>query len=195
MYIDALTISDEYKNYASPRNKVSRMNRSGDLIRIRRGLYLKKNDPDISLRILANIIYGPSYISYKYAMSYHGLIPEQVKSITSAVFRKNKTKTFRTPLSEFRYYLIPVDAYPYGVMRLPEGQSFFLIASPEKALCDTIIKVRPVGSRKDFEILLHENLRIEREDVLNLDAGAIGFLAPLYRRTNVNQLKSYRKKR
>lgn len=188
-------MSDELKDYASPRNKVSRMNRTGDLIRIRRGLYMKEGDPDISRRILANIIYGPSYISFEYALSYHGLIPEQVKSITSAVFRKNKTKTYRTPLGEFHYYLVPDAAYPYGIMRLPEGRSFFLVASPEKALCDTLIKVKPAGSRRDFESLLYEDLRIDRDDVLNLDAKAIGFIAPLYRRTNVNHLKSHMRER
>ena len=48
-------------------------------MRIRKGLYAfgePLRRAPISRELLANLIYGPSYISLDYALSYHGLIPE-----------------------------------------------------------------------------------------------------------------------
>ena len=49
----------------------------------------------IQLEVLANLIYGPSYVSYEYALTYYGLIPERVFEVTSATTQKNKM--FNTP--------------------------------------------------------------------------------------------------
>ena len=171
------------------------MNRSGDLLRIRRGLYIRKDDPEIPRSALAGIIYGPSYLSFEYALSIHGLIPERVEVVTSAVYGKNKTKTFRTPLGEFRYYLVPEKAYPYGVERITEGPSPYLLATAEKSLCDTLIRMAPVAGYREMEDILIAGLRMERDDISKLDLEAIRFLAPLYRRSNVNALQTYLEKR
>ena len=194
MYIDTLSLEEDLKDYDSPRNKASRMNRAGEISRIRRGLYVRKDDPDITKHVLANVIYGPSYISFEYALSYHGLIPERVKIVSPAAFEKNKTKIYRTTMGEFHYFPLTAAVYPHGILRIPEGRLHFLIASVEKAVCDTLIKVKPVETIKELEILLYENFRIDREDIVNLDDGAINFLSSLYRRTNVKVLSNYLKK-
>ena len=60
------------------------------LIKIRNGLYeTEANTPSY---LLAGSIYGPSYISFEYALSYYGLIPERVTTITCATFNKRKEK-------------------------------------------------------------------------------------------------------
>lgn len=91
-----LMVMDELKNYASPKARLTRMLKSGELVQIRRGLFL--DNTHISPRVLAPVIYGPSYISFQYALSGASLIPERVPVITSATFNKNKDKLFRTPL-------------------------------------------------------------------------------------------------
>lgn len=93
-------VIEELKDYGAPKARITRMMKSGALIQIKRGLYVNKRS--VSRRVLASMLYGPSYISFEYALSAAGLIPERVEVITSACFRKNRNKIFRTPLGEFR---------------------------------------------------------------------------------------------
>ena len=76
--------------YASPKSKLTTLIKSGELIRVKRNLYLPGNESDYSVMTLANIIYGHSYISFETALSYYNLIPETVYSIMSATYKKNK---------------------------------------------------------------------------------------------------------
>lgn len=115
-----MALSQELQNYASPKSRLTRMIRHGDVVQARRGLYLGR-DETYSIKSLANVIYGPSCISFEYALSYHGLIPERVDSVTSATFNKNKNKSFATPLGVFYYYYLPVRVYPYDIVRLQEN--------------------------------------------------------------------------
>jgi len=59
-YLDTLYISDQLKDYASPGAKLTTMIQSGELIKIRRGLYIPGDRKGYSVKILANKIYGPS---------------------------------------------------------------------------------------------------------------------------------------
>ena len=52
------------------------------------GLY--ETNSNTPAHLLAGSIYGPSYISFKYALSFYGLIPEHVTTITYATFDKKK---------------------------------------------------------------------------------------------------------
>ena len=63
-----------------------------------------------------------------------------------------------------------------------ENNQSYLIATPEKALCDTLYKTRGISSVKALRELLFEDWRMEREAVLSLDRASIIFLAPLYRK-------------
>ena len=53
--------------------------------------------------LLAGSIYGPSYISFEFALSYYGLIPEAVHVVTCASFEKKKKKTYDTIFGTFTY--------------------------------------------------------------------------------------------
>jgi len=69
-----------------PRDKISDLLKKGTIIRVKKGLYVFGEDnrkKPYSKEILANLIYGPSYISLDYALQYHGLIPERVEAVTS----------------------------------------------------------------------------------------------------------------
>ena len=80
-YPDFLFLMDHLKPYASPRAKLTQMIKSGEIIKVRRGLYVWPPPASWSLKTLANKIYGPSYISFEYALSYHQMIPERVEMI------------------------------------------------------------------------------------------------------------------
>ena len=104
-YTDALVWLGGTRN--AVRSKIMRAIDSGEILHIRRGLYcLAKpyNRVGISRNILANLIYGPSYVSLETALSFHGWIPEAVHSVSSVSL--GRARTFETPLGYFDYVQI-----------------------------------------------------------------------------------------
>ena len=74
--IDYTFIMDCLKDYSSPRAKLTALLKKGDLIRVKKGLYIFGSDyrkGPYSPEIMANKIYGPSYVSQEYALAYYGL--------------------------------------------------------------------------------------------------------------------------
>ena len=71
--------------YANPRDKVTSLLRRGTIVRVKKGLYVfgeaYRRRP-YSRELLANLIYGPSFVSLDYALAFHGLISERVEVIT-----------------------------------------------------------------------------------------------------------------
>lgn len=183
MHKNHQTIMSELSGYASPRSRLTRMIKAGEVIQVRRGIFLDASEKaGYSLKSLAAVIYGPSYISFEYALAHYGLIPERVQAVTSAAYHKNKNRRFSTPVGEFYYYYLPAAVFPYGVVLESENDQSYLMATPEKALCDTLYKTRGIGSLKALQALLFEDWRMEREAVLALDRESMLFLAPLYRK-------------
>jgi len=138
----------------------------GYLIPVRRDLYLIKNAKKSSLDPfeIASIIYGPSYISFESALSYHGWIPEAVRTITCASVKRGKE--FETPIGVFSYEHIPTKAFSLGVGQHQQGALTLFIASPIKALADYIY-----ARRRTWESMedLSNDLRIEIESFENSD--------------------------
>ncbi len=178
---DHLTVMHELKTYASPKARVTRLLKAGKLIQIRRGLFLS-SDEKLSPHVLAPVIYGPSYLSFQYALSVHGLVPERVHIFTSATYKKNKDRVFRTPVGEYHYFYLPAGVYPYGISHRTENDMGYLLASPEKALCDSLYKVKTGGEKVDLDTLMYDDWRIDEERLLELDHDFIAFIAPLYRK-------------
>jgi hypothetical protein len=124
--------------------------KSGEVMRVHRGLYClaakylrRKPDP----LVLAQRIYGPSYISLETALSYHRWIPEAVYAITSASM--DRSREFETPLGQFSFTRIPQKVFYTEVTRVEKGggsknepgfyaSETFLMASPLKALADYV---------------------------------------------------------
>ena len=178
-YLDTLVVMESLKGYASPKSKLTRMLRDEELLRVRRGLFLPPG-ANYSVRTLANMIYGPSYISFEYALAYYGLIPERVVSVTSAAYGKNKHKRFDTPVATFTYRTIPEAVFPLAVRRIEQDQNPYLIATAEKALCDTLYLNRRVGSLDQLSELLYGDLRVDIGALSEFDVDVVSKLAPLY---------------
>lgn len=138
----------------------------GYLMSIRRDLYLIKNSKRTLLNSfeIATIIYGPSYVSFESALSYHGWIPEAVRTITCASVKR--AKAFETPIGIFSYEHIPIKAFPFGVEQHPQDAVILFIASPVKAIADMIY-----ARRRTWESIgaLSEDLRIEIESFKSSD--------------------------
>ena len=75
------------KDYQRPNDKISELVRSGELVSIRRGLYIPGAETDLPAPLpflIANHLRGPSYVSQEAALSYWGIILERVYEITSS---------------------------------------------------------------------------------------------------------------
>ncbi len=182
-------LHQELREYSDPANKIARMVRDDELVPVVRGLY--ETDAHASPWTLGGCIYGPSYISFESALSHYGLIPEAVRVVTSATFEKGKSKTYDTPFGTFLFRDVPAEAFPYGIEAKGDGDAIFRIATPEKALCDKLYAVSPVANRSELEALLYEDLRIDREDLADLDVDDVAFLAEKYHSRNVRKLAAY----
>lgn len=182
-------IMDDLADYASPKARLTRLIQSGALIQVRRGLFVE--DGDVSRRALASAIYGPSYISFQYALAAYGLIPERVEAVTSASYGKNRDKLFRTPLGEYRYLYLPASAYPYGLTQAEDEGAKYIIATAEKALCDAVYKVAAAKSHALVQKLLLEEWRIEKDALRGFDRDFIRWIAPRYGRRSVASLAAW----
>ncbi|AJY71999.1 hypothetical protein RW64_20475 [Geobacter sulfurreducens] len=189
---DYQTLLDAVRGYARPRMKISAMLAKGDIIRVKKGLYIL-GEPlrrrPFCRELLANLIYGPSYISLEYALHYHGLTPERVEAVTSVTC--GRSRTFATPVGTFSYRMIPLEAFRTGMDRveLDDGRSF-LVAIPEKALADRIVADRGAGisTQKELHEYLLSSLRIDPAGLRELDPVRVAEIARAYRSRRVKLL-------
>lgn len=176
-----------YNDYADPLGKIHRLLKKEKLYSVVKGLYeTDKNTPGY---FLAAYIYGPSYLSFEYALYYHGLIPEKVVVYTNATFQKRKSKKYKNKFGIFTYRDIPKTAFPYDVKNyIVNGYSYF-IATKEKALCDRLYIASPQTSMKALKYLMFDDLRIDEDEFYNLDGKKLLFLCDRYNSTNMKLLK------
>jgi hypothetical protein len=179
-------ILEELQSYANPKTKLSRMVKQGKYFQIARGLY--ETDKNVPGHLLAGSIYGPSYISFEYALGFYGMIPEAVYTITSATFEKRKKKKYETAFGTFTYRDVPSAAFPLNIRLIQEGSYFYRIAEPEKALCDQLYTMPPAKNIKLLAELLFDDLRIEETELLKLEIEKIVFLSDRYHSTNIKKL-------
>lgn len=179
-------ILEELKQYASPASKLARMVKKGEYIPIIKGLY--ETDASTPGYLLAGSIYGPSYLSFEFALAYYGLIPEAVYVFTSATYDKKKKKQFETPFGTFTYRDVPAEVYPLGVLLVQEGDYAYQIATPEKALCDMLYTKEPVANQKELRNLLFEDMRIDETEFGKLNPDEIIMFGEKYHSTNVQKL-------
>jgi hypothetical protein len=189
---DYQTLLDAIQGYAQPRMKISRLLDKGTIVRVKKGLYVFGESQlrrPFCRELLANLIYGPSYISLEYALHYHGLTPERVETVTSVTC--GRSRTFATPIGTFSYRMIPPEAFRTGMdqAELDDGRSF-LIAIPEKAMADRIVADRgaDITAQKELHAYLLANLRIDPAALRGLDPARLEEIAQNYRSRRVKLL-------
>ncbi len=180
-------LSGEYKN---PRCRLGRLASKGVYIPIIRGLY--ESDPDTPGQYLAGEIYGPSYLSFEYAMGVHGLIaPPEEKRFTSATCGKHKLKTHVTHFGTYAYRDVPISVFGLEVDFVDAGTYHYSIARPEKALCDKLYSLHPFRYMSDLDDYLNRELRIDKYRLSELNLDIIKRLAEGYRCNNTKMLVNY----
>lgn len=189
---DYQTLMVALEGYAHPRDKITDLIRKKVIIRIKKGLYIFGDDYRrylFSRELLANLIYGPSYISLEYALHYHGLTPERVEALTSVT--TGRSRSFITPVGLFKYRMIPLQAFQTGMMWIEQenGQSF-LIAHPDKALSDKIVCDRGIEIKTQkamYGYLMHD-LRIDPSALSEMNPEILAEYAMRYRSQKLKKL-------
>jgi len=187
------------KEYSQPVQKINTMVKKGELIQLKKGVYAfseeYRNNP-LNIIATANLLYKPSYVSFEYALSFHGLIPERVYTTTSATL--SRSKEFDTSLGRFSYTKVPLKAYPLGIeWKFNENDGGYMIASAEKALCDKVHSDKRTSNilKKELESYLEDDLRIDFEDLRNLDSKLIWKISMAYSSKTLQSISSIIKKR
>lgn len=143
--------------------------------KLRRGYYMF-SDVELNeetLFLIANKLYCPSYISFEMALSYYGLIPEGVYSVTSA--SSKKTARFKTPIAEFSYRRIK-PALLFGYCLENQNGQKYKIAEMEKALLDYLYLNPQIARKEDFyEWRFNSQEFLAKVDMLKLNKYAKAF--------------------
>ena len=165
-------IESLYPELKSADKKVTWLEKQGIIIRLKRGLYVinpEYSGKTLSSELIANHLYTPSYISMSTALRYYGLIPEAVYVHQSMTVKH--PRSFQTPVGSYDYKYISREAFSIGVRSMHKGDYAFLIASPEKALCDLIANSSKVNLRymKDVEIYLEQDIRMDMDEFYKMD--------------------------
>lgn len=165
-----------YKDYQSPNMHISMLEKKGLLIRLKRGLYVVSpeiSSKELSVGLIANHIYGPSYVSLHWALRFYGLIPERVETITSITTRH--TREFANILGHFTFRGVSKEYFPIGIKSQEDEGLHFLLASPEKALCDMLMQEKyvPDQSVSRLEVFFEEDMRIDLDDLRQMDGRII----------------------
>lgn len=177
-------------DYADTTKKLASMERSGEIIRLKRGLYVIDGSDfgfPLSMPICSNHIYGPSYVSLQWALSHYGLIPERVHVMTAITVKRSRE--FSNQLGRFTYMQVPERYFAIGIRNENSDGTNFLIATPEKALCDLIISdlYVPNQSVVALQRYLEDDIRFDIDELANFDTEIIRECAECGRKKNTLQ--------
>lgn len=182
------TIAACFGHLLSPNEKIRALEKDGQLIRLKRGLYVVSNEVSgkpVNACLCANHIYGPSYVSQQWALRWYGLIPERVYTMTSVTTKR--TRLFENSLGRFTYEQVKPEYFAIGIDSVEEDGIAFLMASREKALCDTILhdSYLPQQSVKGLWQYLEEDIRFDMDELASFDVSIIEACAKLGRKENI----------
>ncbi|MBF0502943.1 MAG: hypothetical protein HQM09_22600 [Candidatus Riflebacteria bacterium] len=180
--------------YAKPRDRITTMLATGNLIRIRKGLYVfgdKYRRNPVNRVMLSNLIYGPSYVSLDYALSFYGLIPERVEDVTAVT--TGQAKHFITPFGVFSYKSLSPNRYVTGVSMKEEDGMGFLIATAEKAIIDKVWTDKRFHPKRpeDFEEFLFDDLRVDEKGFSNLNSEQFRRITETFHSSKIEMLAQF----
>jgi hypothetical protein len=175
--VNHAVLLEKLNDYRSPNDRIAVMEKRGDIIRLKKGLYvvsMKISRKPLSSELIANHLYGPSYVSFETALAFYGLIPEKVFANRSATFKR--ARRFENAVGRFEYITVPQDYYSIGISHQNVDNEYaYLLATPEKALCDLILATPNLRlqSVKAMQLYLEEDLRIDFSVLQAINTGII----------------------
>lgn len=181
------------KKYKNPRSKISSLLRAGLIVRVKKGLYVLGPDFErpYSKYILANLIYGPSYLSGLSALSFYGLIPERVEIVFSTTC--SRKKLFNTTVGIFQYNFLKQNLYKISTtLQAIDSKRSFMIATPEKAVVELLVKQKHIKTTSDIADYF-ESMRIEETALKKFRMSEIKMLNQTFGLKSTIALASYLK--
>lgn len=163
--------------YSAPNYKIHRWLKDGQLWSLKKGLYVVSplhSNQLISLPLVANHLYGPSYVSLEFALFHYGIIPEQPMQVTSSTTKRGKN--YENKLGRFSYHKLPAEYYALGIENVKVNERIaYMIASKEKALCDWLVLTPnlKIYSVTGLRTLLLEDMRMDKSILKNFDVEKI----------------------
>ena len=149
-------LSDIYPSTKHISDKARRLEQEGRIIRLKKGLYVRsaEDGAEPMAELVANHLYGPSYVSMLSALRHYGLIPERVYATQSLTIKHSRS--FDTPLGRYDYFSCGVNY-------------------PEKALCDLLVKTRNLEFDSSNILLdyLENDLRFNTDALKKMDSGIL----------------------
>ena len=179
------------KDYKKPRDKIRSLVQNKDIIRVKKGLYVlgREYGKPYNKYVLANLIYGPSYVTGQTALAFWNMIPERVELFISMTTKKKKQ--FETPVGRFSYLCCPKRVFSIGVqLEETSDRKKFFIASPEKALCDIAATRTHAETKEEIKEFL-ELMRLDFSFYENIDYALLDEIKKEYRKRPVNSLIQY----
>ena len=144
-----------YRNKKSSlKNLLSRWSKEEIIFPLNKGYYCFDIEKLDYLNYACNLV-KPSYVSFEYALNYHGLIEQVPQVITLATLKRHK--------------FIHSDPYTYEYTKIKKELFFgyekidgYYIAKPEKALLDTIYLLSRNKRLIDLSSLNYEKINKKR---------------------------------
>lgn len=178
------------KNMKKPLDKVASLVAEGKIVRVKKGLYVFGENwrrSPLSLEVVANLLYGPSCISFEYALTHYGMIAERSLVITCLAI--GDTKAFQTPLGSFEYRAISREKFKVGIEYRNLGQEGgFLIASREKALADLVYRTPGIRTLEQLRHYLFEEMRVDEGMFRKLDKKKLHEICKAYKKNSLKMM-------
>ncbi|MES2200134.1 MAG: hypothetical protein V4489_08215 [Chlamydiota bacterium] len=183
---DYQMLMDFLRDLKKPRDKISSLISEGKIVRVKKGLYVFGEDlrqNPLNLETIANLIYGPSCVSFEYALSNYGLLSERPKTITSLTI--GDSKILHTPLGTFEYRAVSREKFGIGIDYKDNGKGEgYFIASPEKALIDLVYKTPGIRTLNELRYYLFEEMRVDEALFRNFDFKKIAEITKVYHKNS-----------
>lgn len=187
---DYLLLINYLQGLKKPRDRISALIAEGKLIRLKKGLYIFGENwrrSPLDLKMIANQLYGPSCISFEYALSSYGLIAERPTVITSLAI--GDTKTFHTPIGTFEYRAIDPKKFKVGIEYIDLGkEGGYFIASQEKALADFVYRTPNIRTLEQLRYYLFEEMRVDESLFRSFDFHKLNEISKAYNKNTVNMM-------
>lgn len=163
--------------------QVNRALKAGELLKVRRGLYVLAHDyrkTPLHPFVLAQQLLPGSYVSAESALSFHGWIPEAVRSVLSITARGKSVSYEHETLGMFEFCRMTVNTgfFLQSVTRHEFQHQAALISEPMRALLDLVHLRKLPWQGLDY---LLQGLRIDEEAIRAVPPLNITMLLDVYK--------------
>ena len=168
---------------------VNRALKSGEFIRVRRGLYVLadewRRNPTHPFTLAQRMEPG-SYVSLECALSWHGWVPEAARTVTSIVPGRKRKEHHVERFGLFTYR--PLAVLPGGfleqVQRVSADGQVFLLARPLRALMDLVCLMKIEWQGMGW---IEQSLRVDRDAFNDVTGADLRALSAVYKNQRVQE--------